>query len=94
MTTKASDNSGNRVTIQSSIEDILGYELALHIFRMLKIEESATKKQAKVDSGDRVVVGVNKFKETSEPKEFTSNMCKLGSVKNTKKFLEDLYKRS
>ena len=41
MTTKASDNSGNRVTIQSSIEDILGYELALHIFRMLKIEESA-----------------------------------------------------
>ena len=34
----------------------------------LKIEESATKKQAKVDSGDRIVVGVNKFKNPQEPK--------------------------
>ncbi len=34
----------------------------------LKIEESATKKQAKVDSGTRVVVGVNKFKNPNEPK--------------------------
>ena len=34
----------------------------------LKIEESATKKQAKVDSGSRVVVGVNKFKNPKEPK--------------------------
>ena len=33
----------------------------------LKIEESATKKQAKVDSGNRVVVGVNKFKNPKEP---------------------------
>ena len=41
MTTKASGDSANRISIQSSIEDILGYELALHIFRMLKIEESA-----------------------------------------------------
>ena len=32
----------------------------------LKIEESATKKQAKVDSGNRVVVGVNKFKNPHE----------------------------
>ena len=32
----------------------------------LKIEESATKKQAKVDSGSRVVVGVNKFKNPNE----------------------------
>ena len=34
----------------------------------LKIEESATKKQAKVDSGSRFVVGVNKFKNPKEPK--------------------------
>ena len=34
----------------------------------LKIEESATKKQAKVDSGSRVVVGVNKFKNPNEPR--------------------------
>ena len=34
----------------------------------LKIEESATKKQAKIDSRDRVVVGVNKFQNPEEPK--------------------------
>ena len=34
----------------------------------LSIEESATKKQAKIDSGKQVVVGVNKFKNPREPK--------------------------
>ena len=34
----------------------------------LSIEESATKKQAKIDSGKQVVVGVNKFKNPKEPK--------------------------
>ena len=34
----------------------------------LSIEESATKKQAKVDSGKRIVVGVNKFKNPNERK--------------------------
>lgn len=34
----------------------------------LSIEESATKKQAKIDSGRQVVVGVNKFKNPKEPK--------------------------
>ena len=34
----------------------------------LKIEESATKKQAKVNSGDRIVVGINRFKNPQEPK--------------------------
>ena len=33
-----------------------------------KILFVATKKQAKVDSGSRVVVGVNKFKNPKEPK--------------------------
>jgi len=33
----------------------------------LKIEESAAKKQAKVDSGDRIVVGLNKFRNPQEP---------------------------
>ena len=32
------------------------------------IEESAIKKQAKIDSGDRVVVGVNKYQNPKEPK--------------------------
>ena len=34
----------------------------------LSSEESATKKQAKIDSGKQVVVGVNKFKNPKEPK--------------------------
>ena len=34
----------------------------------LSIEESATKKQAKIDSGKQVVVGVNKYKNPKEPK--------------------------
>jgi len=34
----------------------------------LSIEESATKKQAKIDSGKQVVVGVNKFQNPKEPK--------------------------
>ena len=34
----------------------------------LSIEESATKKQAKIDSGKQVVVGVNMFKNPKEPK--------------------------
>jgi methylmalonyl-CoA mutase len=34
----------------------------------LSIEESATEKQAKIDSGKQVVVGVNKFKNPKEPK--------------------------
>ena len=37
-------------------------------FCKLSIEESATKKQAKIDSGKRIVVGVNKFKNPKEPK--------------------------
>jgi len=32
----------------------------------LRIEESATKKQARVDSGDDVIVGVNKYRLAKE----------------------------
>ena len=34
------------------------------------------------------------FKDTFEPKKFTRKMGNLGSIKETKKSLEDLYKRS
>ena len=50
------------------IEDLGGMTKAVKAgIPKLKIEESATKKQAKVDSGSRVVVGVNKFKNPKEP---------------------------
>jgi hypothetical protein len=40
------------------------------------------------------VMELNSFKESQQPMEFTRDMGKLGSVQNTKKSLEDLYKRS
>ena len=40
------------------------------------------------------IVELNTFKESQQSMEFTRDMGKLGSVQNTKKALEDLYKRS
>ena len=34
------------------------------------------------------------FRETFEPKKFTREMGSLGSIRDTKKTLEDLYKKS
>jgi methylmalonyl-CoA mutase len=55
--------------IIQEVEDLGGMTKAVNAgIPKLKIEESATKKQAKIDSGDRVVVGVNKFQNPKEPK--------------------------
>ena len=54
--------------IITEIEELGGMTKAVKAgIPKLKIEESATKKQAKVDSGSRVVVGVNKYKNPKEP---------------------------
>ena len=37
---------------------------------------------------------LNTFKDSQQSMEFTRDMGKLGAVQNTKKSLEDLYKRS
>ena len=55
--------------IIQEVEELGGMTKAVNAgIPKLKIEESATKKQAKIDSGDRVVVGVNKFQNPKEPK--------------------------
>ena len=55
--------------IIKEVEEIGGMTKAVSAgMPKLSIEESATKKQAKVDSGKRIVVGVNKFKNPKEPK--------------------------
>ena len=64
-----------------------------HVLTMTEVEDKRIEHFYN-QSVERHTAEVNTFKETSEPKEFTRNMGKLGSVKNTKKFLEDLYKRS
>ena len=40
------------------------------------------------------IVELNAFKDSQQSMQFTRDMGKLGSVQNTKKLLEDLYKRS
>ena len=56
-------------SIIQEVEELGGMTKAVNAgIPKLKIEESATKKQAKIDSGDRVVVGVNKFHNPKEPK--------------------------
>ena len=40
------------------------------------------------------MVELTSFKDSQQSMEFTRDMGKLGSVQNTKKLLEDLYKRS
>ena len=64
-----------------------------HVLTMTEVEDKRIE-HFYHQSVQRHTAEVNTFKESSEPKEFTRNMGKLGSVKNTKLFLEDLYKRS
>ena len=65
--TKAKD-AGIHVITPQEIEELGGMTKAVKAgIPKLKIEESATKKQAKVESGSRVVVGVNKYKNPKEP---------------------------
>ena len=46
------------------------------------------------ESVKRHVIELDAFKKVSNPQNFPRNMGKVGSVQNTKKLLEDLYKRS
>ena len=67
---KITDEVASRAwEIIQEVEELGGMTKAVNAgIPKLKIEESATKKQAKIDSGDRVVVGVNKFQNPKEPK--------------------------
>ena len=42
----------------------------------------------------RMMIDLSSFRDACEPQEFTRDMGNLGSVKDTKSFLENLYKRS
>lgn len=60
----------------------------------LRIEESAAKKQARIDSKKEVIVGVNKYKvtagheETLETREVDNTAVRLAQVENLKKLRE------
>ena len=64
-----------------------------HVITMTEVEDKKIQHFYN-ETVKRHIVELTSFKEASEPKVFTRDMGNLGSVKNTKTFLEDLYKRS
>ena len=64
-----------------------------HVITMTEIEDKRLQ-HFYTESVKRHTAELTQFKNTVAPQEFTRNMGKLGSVQNTKKLLEDLYKRS
>ena len=64
-----------------------------HVLTMTEIEDKKIS-EFYTESVRRHTTEINHFRESYDPQSFTREMGHLGSVKNTKKFLEDLYKRS
>jgi len=64
-----------------------------HVLTMTEIEDEKIQNFYNITVAKHVVE-LNTFKESQQSSEFTRDMGKLGSVQNTKKSLEDLYKRS
>ncbi len=64
-----------------------------HVLTMTEIEDEKIQNFYSLTVAKHIVE-LNTFKESQQSMEFTRDMGKLGSVQNTKKALEDLYKRS
>ncbi len=64
-----------------------------HVLTMTEVEDKNIQNFYTITVAKHVME-LNSFKESQQPMEFTRDMGKLGSVQNTKKSLEDLYKRS
>ncbi len=64
-----------------------------HVLTMTEIEDKNIQNFYAITVAKHVME-LNSFKESQQSMEFTRDMGKLGSVQNTKKSLEDLYKRS
>ena len=64
-----------------------------HVLTMTEVEDKKIESFYQ-DSVRRHILDVETFRETFEPKKFSREMGHLGSAKDTRKKLEDLYKRS
>ena len=64
-----------------------------HVLTMTEIEDKKIS-EFYTESVRRHTSEINHFRESYDPQSFTREMGHIGSVKNTKRFLEDLYKRS
>jgi len=64
-----------------------------HVLTMTEIEDQKIQNFYNITVAKHMVE-LTTFKDSQQSMEFTRDMGKLGSVQNTKKSLEDLYKRS
>tara|TARA_B100000925_G_C21898965_1_gene426263 strand:+ start:434 stop:844 length:411 start_codon:yes stop_codon:yes gene_type:complete len=64
-----------------------------HIITMTEVEDKRIEKFY-TESVKRHITQLNSFRDSFEPQKFSRQMGHLGSIKETKTKLEDLYKRS
>ena len=64
-----------------------------HVLTITEIEDEKIQNFYNITVAKHVIE-LTTFKDSQQSMEFTRDMGKLGSVQNTKKSLEDLYKRS
>ena len=64
-----------------------------HVLTMTEIEDKNIQ-NFYMNTVQKHIVDLNAFKDSQQSMQFTREMGHIGSVQNTKKLLEDLYKRS
>ena len=64
-----------------------------HVLTMTEIEDKNVQ-NFYMNTVQKHIVDLNAFKDSQQSMQFTREMGHIGSVQNTKKLLEDLYKRS
>ena len=64
-----------------------------HVITMTEVEDERIQKFYN-ESVEKHILQLTTFKESFEPQKFTRKMGNLGSIKEMKKSLEDIYKRS
>ena len=64
-----------------------------HVITMTEVEDERIQKFYN-ESVEKHILQLTTFKEAFEPQKFTRKMGNLGSIKEMKKSLEDIYKRS
>jgi hypothetical protein len=64
-----------------------------HILTMTEVEDTRIENYYNT-SVERHITQLSSTRDALEPQKFSRNMGNLGSVKETKKFLEELFKRS
>ena len=64
-----------------------------HVITMTEVEDSRIEKYYN-ESVAKCITQISSFRESVEPKKFSRKMGNLGSIKETKKSLEDLFNKS